>query len=500
MASTQVSSSYLHDDEEGDHSAHSFKGFLPEHPHSGRLFVFLFSIVSCLIDTGAIIGTGLAGIAIAKAIGLTATPSTSVVVGMGIAYVVVAWMIRIYPRRRAALRGGQLTPVVRLLGVLSAGALAFRFGEEGISLYEVGLWIAWLGVSSGIIRIAHSVLAGFVRSFAAAQFQRPGVVVGNNAAALQLVRGLSADPLTPYRLIGFFDDGQERTGPLDGVAPHIGTLDEVARFSENFDELDVFIAVPWTEGPRILGLVDQLRFLPTTVRLIPDVSGFASLSDTAAAAAAKHMPVLGTPPLPPYQRAIKEAMDLGLGFIVLVLISPILLGVAIAIKLDSPGSVIFRQPRRGQYGRLFSIYKFRSLYTAKADAAADKLVTKGDSRVTRVGRFIRKYSLDELPQIINVLKGDMSLVGPRPHAISAKADGKLYADVVPNYALRYRVKPGMTGWAQINGWRGETDTEEKLRRRVEFDFYYITHGSPWLDFVILFRTIPAMLFPPSVNT
>ena len=149
--------------------------------------------------------------------------------------------------------------------------------------------------------------------------------------------------------------------------------------------------------------------------------------------------------------------------------------------------MIFRQPRRGQFGRLFSIYKFRSLHTAKADANADTLVTKGDSRVTRVGRFIRKYSIDELPQIINVLKGDMSLVGPRPHAIMAKADGKLYGDVVPNYSLRYRVKPGMTGWAQVNGWRGETDTEEKLRKRVEFDFYYISHWSWRLDLKILLR-------------
>jgi Undecaprenyl-phosphate glucose phosphotransferase len=485
---------------EDEDSAHSIDFPLPEQPHSSRLFVFLFSIVSCIVDTGAVIGIGLAGIAIARGTGLTTAPTTSVVVGIGISYVIVAWLIRIYPRRRAALRGGQLTPVVRLLGVLSAGALAFRFGEEGFSVRELGLWAGWLAASIAVIYASHRVLAALVRNFAAAQFQRPTVVIGNNAAALQLVRGLKSDGVTPYRLVGYFDDTHEGKGPLDGMVPYIGTLDDVARFSERFEELDVFLAVPWTDGQRIIRLVEQLRFLPATLRLIPDLSAFAALSDTAAAVEAKHTLVLHSPPLPPYQRAIKEAMDLGLGSLVLILISPILIGVAIAIKLDSPGSVIFRQPRRGQYGRLFSIYKFRSLHTATADANADRLVTKGDSRVTRVGRFIRKYSLDELPQIINVLKGDMSLVGPRPHAINAKADGKLYADVVPNYALRYRVKPGMTGWAQINGWRGETDTEEKLRRRVEFDFYYITHGSPWLDFVILFRTVPAMLFPPPTNT
>ena len=188
-------------------------------------------------------------------------------------------------------------------------------------------------------------------------------------------------------------------------------------------------------------------------------------------------------------------MDLGLGSILLVLLLPLLLGIAIAIKLNSPGSVIFSQPRRGQHGRLFSIYKFRSLYMAEADENADNVVSKDDPRVTRIGRFIRKYSLDELPQFINVLKGDMSLVGPRPHAVNTKADGKLFADVVPNYSLRYRVKPGLTGWAQVNGWRGETDTAEKLRRRVEYDFHYISNWSGRLDLIILLRTVPAMLFP-----
>ncbi len=502
QASIQGSDLSHHGEDEEHIGPHPFDSFLPEHPRVGRLFVFLFSIVSCLIDAAAIVGTGMAGIAIAQAQGLMVTPSTSVVYGIAISYVIAAWVIRIYPRRRAALRGGQLSPVVRLLAVLSAGALAFHMGQTGVTVEELILWFAWIAVAVGIIRVAHFGLASFVRNFAVEQFQRPTVVVGNNDAALALARGLAADPLTPYRMIGYFDDGvvATGTGPLDGVAPHIGSLDEVACFAENFEELDVFIAVPWTDGPRILRLVEQLRFLPATIRLIADLTAFAALDPKAAAADSKIMPVLQTPPLPPYQRAMKEAMDLGIGLVVLILLMPVLLGIAVAIKLDSPGSVIFRQPRRGQYGRLFNIYKFRSLHMAKADANADRLVTKGDSRVTRVGRFIRKYSLDELPQIVNVLKGDMSLVGPRPHAINAKADGKLYADVVPNYALRYRVKPGMTGWAQINGWRGETDTEEKLRRRVEFDFYYITHGSPGLDFRILFRTVPAMLFPSSGNS
>jgi lipopolysaccharide/colanic/teichoic acid biosynthesis glycosyltransferase len=161
--------------------------------------------------------------------------------------------------------------------------------------------------------------------------------------------------------------------------------------------------------------------------------------------------------------------------------------------------VFFFQPRSGQFGRSFNVFKFRSLHVAKADTAAESLVQRGDSRVTRVGKYLRKYSIDELPQIINVLLGDMSLVGPRPHAPRAKAGGRIYAEVMPDYMLRYRVKPGMTGWAQVNGWRGNTDTEDKLRKRVEFDFHYIENWSMMRDIKILAMTVPSALFPPKDN-
>lgn len=488
-------------EEEIGHS-HDFAAVARADLHSSPyLSVLVFGVLFCIIDTAAVIGTGFAATELARYAGLAVSITPPVIFGLAAAFLILAWGLRIYPRRRAALEGGEIGPVARLLLGLFAGVLAARFGEHGLSFVEFGVWGTWLIVATATAKACRLLVASVVRhNVGAAYLQRPTVVVGNNEAALALARGVTFDETSPYRLVGFFDDGQGRHGPLTGVLPYLGTLDAVSAFAERYEELDVFLAVPWTAGSRILQLVEQLRFMPATIRLIPDLPGFAGLNAAAAAAAAKLTPILHTPPLPPYQRVIKTATDLGLGAIVLLLLTPILLGTALAIRLDSPGSVIFRQPRRGQFGRLFSIYKFRSLHTAKADANADTLVTKGDSRVTRVGRFIRKYSIDELPQIINVLKGDMSLVGPRPHAIMAKADGKLYGDVVPNYSLRYRVKPGMTGWAQVNGWRGETDTEEKLRKRVEFDFYYISHWSWRLDLKILLRTVPAMLFPSAGNS
>jgi lipopolysaccharide/colanic/teichoic acid biosynthesis glycosyltransferase len=150
--------------------------------------------------------------------------------------------------------------------------------------------------------------------------------------------------------------------------------------------------------------------------------------------------------------------------------------------------VLFRQKRYGFNNELIEVYKFRSMYTDMSDANASQLVTKGDPRVTKVGRFIRKTSLDELPQLLNVLNGSLSLVGPRPHALQAKADNRLYNDVVDGYFARHKVKPGITGWAQINGWRGETDTEDKIQKRVEHDLYYIDNWSVFLDVYILLKT------------
>ena len=173
---------------------------------------------------------------------------------------------------------------------------------------------------------------------------------------------------------------------------------------------------------------------------------------------------------------------------------PVMALIAIAIKLESRGHVLFTQKRYGFNNDLIEVYKFRSMYAEAADVTASKLVTKDDARVTRVGRIIRKTSLDELPQLFNVVfRGNLSLVGPRPHAVNAKADARLYDNAVDGYFARHRVKPGITGWAQINGWRGETDTHEKIQQRVEHDLYYIENWSVLFDLYILMRTPFALL-------
>jgi Undecaprenyl-phosphate glucose phosphotransferase len=199
-------------------------------------------------------------------------------------------------------------------------------------------------------------------------------------------------------------------------------------------------------------------------------------------------------PIADWDVVMKWLFDKIVGSLALICAAPIMLMVAIAVKLDSKGPVLFKQKRYGFNNESIDIYKFRSMYADQADLTASKLVTKGDPRVTRVGRFIRKTSFDELPQLFNVVfTGSLSLVGPRPHAVHAKAENRLYDEAVDGYFARHRVKPGITGWAQIHGWRGETDSQEKIQRRVEHDLYYIENWSILLDLYIVAQTPFALI-------
>lgn len=193
-------------------------------------------------------------------------------------------------------------------------------------------------------------------------------------------------------------------------------------------------------------------------------------------------------PFTDWRRVTKSVEDFLLASIILIFIAPLLLIVALAIKFDTPGPVLFRQRRYGLDGELITVYKFRTMHDHLSDARAERLTARNDPRVTKVGAFLRKTSIDELPQLINVLRGEMSLIGPRPHPVAAKAANRPYEEVVAEYAARHRVKPGITGWAQVNGWRGETDSVEQIQKRVEHDLFYIERWSLTLDIKILFRT------------
>jgi len=314
-------------------------------------------------------------------------------------------------------------------------------------------------------------------------------VVGGGEHGRNLLKALHDDPEAEAEVLGIFDDRGPRRVPdaIDGYQK-LGGIDDLLVFART-NRIDlIVVALPLVAEKRVLEILQKLWVLPVDIRLSPQTTSIRFAPQAYSYLGSVPCLKVFDKPLTDWDSIVKAIEDRVLAALILTFIAPLLVTIAISIKLDSRGPVIFRQQRRGFNNQLFELYKFRTLRHELRDANADKLVTKNDNRVTRVGSFLRKSSLDELPQLFNVLKGDMSVVGPRPHAMMAKAGDQLYEDVVTGYFARHRVKPGLTGWAQINGWRGETDTAEKLTRRLEFDLYYIENWSLWLDLKILLLT------------
>jgi exopolysaccharide biosynthesis polyprenyl glycosylphosphotransferase len=247
----------------------------------------------------------------------------------------------------------------------------------------------------------------------------------------------------------------------------------------------LIVALPLSAERRIREILQQVRVLPVDVRLSAYSLDFSFPRRGGASGLIEVM----RRPLDGWAWLVKRALDVLGASVALLILSPVMIATAIAIKLDSPGPVFFRQMRHGYNNRPVPVLKFRSMYVDQNDPTARKVVSRGDPRVTRVGRFIRRWSIDELPQLLNVLKGDLSLVGPRPHVLDAvSSHQRAFEEIVEGYAARHRVPPGLTGWAQIQGWRGEIDAPEKLEARVAHDLHYIENWSIWLDLYILFVT------------
>ena len=379
-------------------------------------------------------------------------------------------------------------------GVLVMAVFFLKVGPE---LSRV--WLAlWYGIGGCTLVADRLVLALVTRSWIKqGRLTRRAVIYGGSEEAKQLIARLEADAESDIRICGVFDErGSARIEKMISGYPVLGRLEELVAFGRKTRVDLVIVTMPLSAEDRINQVLGRLAVLPVDVRLSAVSAQLRFCTRAYSFIGSSPMIDLVDKPLNDWGSIAKWAFDKTVGGIALVLLAPVLAAVVIAVKFDSPGPVLFRQKRYGFNNELIEVYKFRSMYVDQLDATAARLVTRDDPRVTRIGRFLRRTSLDELPQLLNVMNGTLSLVGPRPHAVQAKAADRLYDDVVDGYFARHKVKPGITGWAQINGWRGETDTAEKITKRVEFDLYYINNWSVFLDMYILARDTMGPCYRP----
>jgi len=375
--------------------------------------------------------------------------------------------------------------------LLIAGAFFLKAGHEFsrvwlVSWYAAGLFALLGGRIAVAATVRHWTRQG--RLF------RRAAIYGGGPISEKMIADLERDSDSDIRITGIFDDrGDDRVERIIAGYPRVGGLKQLVSFARN-SRLDmVIVALPITAEKRLIEVTRALAVLPAEVKVPAGASQLRFTTGTYSHIGNVAMIDLLEKPIADWGAVAKCIFDKVVGTLALLALAPLMLLVAAAIKLDSRGPALFRQKRYGFNNELIEVFKFRSMYTDRCDANASKLVTKDDPRVTRVGRFIRKTSIDELPQLFNVILGNLSLVGPRPHALEAKAAGDLYDQVVDGYFARHKVKPGITGWAQINGWRGETDTPDKILKRVECDIYYIENWSLLLDAYILLKTPFALL-------
>ncbi|MGZ3306118.1 MAG: exopolysaccharide biosynthesis polyprenyl glycosylphosphotransferase, partial [Asticcacaulis sp.] len=300
-------------------------------------------------------------------------------------------------------------------------------------------------------------------------------------------------------VLGVFDDRLARNpGNVAGV-PVLGDMQALLghKITPYVDQ--IVVAIDTSARARLKTIVDQLRALPNEVSLLVDIDSDSGRTRALSRMADQPLARVSGVTEDEHKAMYKRVQDLVLGGLMLLAFAPIMAAVALAIKIDSKGPVFFRQRRHGFNNEAIRVWKFRSMYTHMTDHTSAQQVQKHDPRVTRVGRFIRKTSLDELPQLFNVIMGEMSLVGPRPHAIGMKTGSEESARLVAEYAWRHRMKPGVTGWAAIKGSRGALDTAEDVRRRVTLDIEYIERQSLWFDLYIILMTVPCLLGDSQTN-
>jgi putative colanic acid biosysnthesis UDP-glucose lipid carrier transferase len=373
-----------------------------------------------------------------------------------------------------------------LVAALLALGYATKYSEE----FSRRVVVTWVLVTPVLLVILSLILQSVTRALLmdAAQARR-AIVVGCTGASLELTRRLERHNGLGITMAGFFDDrGSDRLACTDHT-PLLGRFSDVAPFvnSRNIDV--IFIAIPPGHVARMRDLVNELGDTTASIYYVPDITGFDMIQQRATEILGLPVVAMCETPFHGYRGLVKRLMDVAISCVALILLSPVLSGIAWAVKRGSPGPVLFRQRRYGLDGREIMVFKFRTMSVCE-DGARVTQAAKNDQRVTPIGKHLRRWSLDELPQLLNVLQGTMSLVGPRPHAV---AHNEEYRKLIKRYMVRHKVLPGITGLAQVRGCRGETARVEDMEARVVFDLEYMRTWTPLLDLQILFATAIAVV-------
>ena len=369
---------------------------------------------------------------------------------------------------------------------LTIAVLYFLGSASGLKYYyDERVLLAWFVATPLTILASHIAVRKATGSREGGEEVRSIVVVGANDVGIKFAGVCDRHPNLFMQVRGFFDDRADERMPGNLAYPMLGKMADVAAYVRQHNIKMIFISQPISAQPRIRKLIDELKDTTASVYFLPDVYVFDLMQARFDTVGGMPVIAISETPFMGFNSVLKRGSDIVISLLALILLAPLMLLIALAVRLSSPGPVIFKQRRYGLYGEEIYVYKFRSM-TVTDDGPVVVQAQKDDRRVTRVGGFLRRTSLDELPQFINALQGRMSIVGPRPHAV---AHNEQYRKLIKGYMLRHKVKPGITGWAQVNGMRGETDTLEKMEARIRYDLDYRRSWSLWLDLWIILKTV-----------
>lgn len=311
------------------------------------------------------------------------------------------------------------------------------------------------------------------------------VIVGMNNQGVSLAENIGDSAHSGMELRGFFDDRSEVRRQEQGKYKLLGKIDELASYVKKYRIQYIYLSLPMIARPRVLQILDDLKDTTASIYFVPDMFITDLIQGRSDSVCGVNVISVCDTPFRGLNGILKRASDIVLSLLILMLVSPVMAMIALLVKLGSPGPAIFKQRRYGLDGEQILVYKFRSMAVVE-DGGTIEQAKKNDQRVTRLGAFLRRTSLDELPQFFNVLQGRMSIVGPRPHAV---AHNEMYRTLIKGYMVRHKVRPGITGWAQVNGYRGETDTLDKMQARIDYDLDYLRNWSLQLDLFIVLKTI-----------